>query len=644
MATDHINNNLTVIIRTVGERTTDLCHLLLKKQVAAENIHLVQETPFTAAVKKTYELALQENRKWTFVIDADLLPASGIIAAMVAYAETLKENVFEIEGQVNDKFLESPRRAGNHLYRTRHMTEALKHIPRPTGALRPESMVLNKMSKKGYPWLATNFLVGLHDYEQYYLDIYRKSFTQAGKHRERVNKLLPLWQQKAQTDRDFKVALAGFQHGLLSKKPLSIDLALNDYFKNELDKMGISEKKALPPELLQAEGYTISTAEYLQHKNKRKAKAVIYTAISGPYDQLLKHSYISKDYDYVCYTDQPVADPGPWEIRPLETTKPTDRLTANYYKLFPDQLFKAYDYSIWLDGNVDILGPALETRVKQLIEKDVFLAAGIDAERNCFHEAANLAFQQREDDPELIFKLINYLKEQIYPQASGFYKTNILVRKHHHPALKKMMQDWWLLLNNFSSLDYLSFPYVLAKNDLHVEKLFAEDIALSKDFLYKPQNAIIYPALSIDSGQGYNAKEVIFNRIALSESGLFKAEFELEEEKEVKSLRFYPFQDQQGKLKLHRVLIKSGSTAEAIAIDKRKLSTNGTVLPDGSVVFIKQEPYCEIPLHRNISRIEISGEINLNAADYQGIRVLSRELIKQLLQRMAWLNNRITGL
>jgi hypothetical protein len=221
---DFINNNVTVIIRTAGERTERLCHEFIINQIAEENVHIIRETPLTAAVRKSFEIGMRENRKWTFVVDADVLIRLGVIEELIDYVETVDVDVFNIEGKIIDKFLDSPREAGTFLYRTRLLKHAFNLIPDPYMAIRPNSHVRDAMNKHGFTFIKTNIFIGMHDFEQYYRDIYRKCFIQAKKHYKRVLKLLPQWEVKSKTDNDFKVALAGFNSGVKYNGDVSIDI------------------------------------------------------------------------------------------------------------------------------------------------------------------------------------------------------------------------------------------------------------------------------------------------------------------------------------------------------------------------------------------------------------------------------------
>ena len=45
-------------------------------------------------------------------------------------------------------------------------------------------------------------------------------------------------------------------------------------------------------------------------------KKVVYTCISGQYDILTDPVFINKEFDYVCFTDQPFYSEV-WQIRPI---------------------------------------------------------------------------------------------------------------------------------------------------------------------------------------------------------------------------------------------------------------------------------------------------------------------------------------
>jgi len=220
---EFIRSNVTAVIRSVGERTERLCRALLASQVPEGNIHRVCASPFTEALRRTFQVAVEAGRPWTFVVDADVLVRPGALRELLAQAVAAGDSLFEIEGRVLDKFLDSPREAGNHLYRTAFMPAALDLIPGPFEELRPETSVKGAMRARGYECRVLETVVGLHDFEQSYRDIYRKCFVQGKKHAGRVRTLVPLWEYLAADDADFTVALRAFNDGSSYAGSVAID-------------------------------------------------------------------------------------------------------------------------------------------------------------------------------------------------------------------------------------------------------------------------------------------------------------------------------------------------------------------------------------------------------------------------------------
>ena len=237
-----------VIIRAANERTETLCKKLITQQgVSDKNIWLIHESPFTAALKKSFEIGIEKGKKWTFCVDADVLLRPNAIEKIIELAEKQPRKVCQVQGYMMDKFFGGVRRGGVHLYRTEHLPKILEIISSEEQDIRPESHALRQMKKKGYPFKVVPYIVGTHDDEQYNFDIYRKAFVQAEKHLSRAELLIIHWKEMAQKDHDFKVALKGFSDSITNSEPVSINNKL-PLFKKMFEATGIPEKGQLNPE------------------------------------------------------------------------------------------------------------------------------------------------------------------------------------------------------------------------------------------------------------------------------------------------------------------------------------------------------------------------------------------------------------
>ncbi|HKR07041.1 MAG TPA: hypothetical protein VJY62_20555 [Bacteroidia bacterium] len=257
--------SICIVVRSAGERTTEGCVSLLKKIFPAKNIHLLQVVPFSKAVKEALEIGIKEKKEWLLCIDADVLVSEQGVHQLLERANEADFNVFRILGLVHDKFFSVYRAAGNHLYRIEFAQKAISMIPGEGTSLRPETEMNNRMSEEGYPWMRFDTIVGLHDYEQYYADIYRKCFLHAHKHQYLLADLENYWSKMVSSDPDFQVALWGAASGKDFTEKVFVDKRfLEKEAQNILSVKQFKEKEPLNEKT--------DLAEYVQNKLDLYAK------------------------------------------------------------------------------------------------------------------------------------------------------------------------------------------------------------------------------------------------------------------------------------------------------------------------------------------------------------------------------------
>lgn len=244
-------DDVTIVIRAAGERTEASCRAILEAQVAAENVIVIHEKPFRKAVEKNFILGIERNKKWTLAVDADVLLCHDAVVRMINNAARLDDNLYVYHGYVLDKLFATYRHGGPHLYRTDKLPQALEHIKRyDAKVIRPESDVYRAMAKSGYLVTVDKLILGIHDYEQYYSDLFRKSFFHAIKHDSTafLRRTLPLWVDQIKHDQDYRVALYGLSYGFMSHdEQVDVDI---DYFnkvtQQAFQNIPLEEKKILP--------------------------------------------------------------------------------------------------------------------------------------------------------------------------------------------------------------------------------------------------------------------------------------------------------------------------------------------------------------------------------------------------------------
>ncbi|HAC16931.1 MAG TPA: hypothetical protein DCE78_13450 [Bacteroidetes bacterium] len=240
---DLTSEKIVVVIRSAGERTLNACVELVLREVDPTLLHVVELVPFEEALRASYKIGIQSGAKWMMTLDADVLLRENAIRDFIAEAEKLPESFFHIEGLIFDKITGQYRKAGHRMYRVSKLDEALSMIPADGEVIRPEFTTISRMQQRGYKALESGTVFGIHDFEQYYEDVYRKCLVHSQKHKEWVPKLIDRWKTRATDDTDFIIALRALYDGLVLTTDVKIDKRVyHDAAKIALKDLGLSEK------------------------------------------------------------------------------------------------------------------------------------------------------------------------------------------------------------------------------------------------------------------------------------------------------------------------------------------------------------------------------------------------------------------
>lgn len=196
-------------------------------------------------------------------------------------------------------------------------------------------------------------------------------------------------------------------------------------------------------------------------------KNIIYTCITGGYDNLSQHTCINKNYDYVCFTDNldliDKGQLGEWKILPLQFNKLDNIRNARWHKTHPHKLFPSYKYSIWVDGNIDIRNKKVYDEIDKLIANRTIFAAPLHPLRNCAYVESIFVKNLKKDTSEKVDEEIGYLRKQKYPKNNGLYETGFMLRQHNEPICRQTMDAWWNMIQKYSYRDQLSINFVCWK-------------------------------------------------------------------------------------------------------------------------------------------------------------------------------------
>jgi len=207
--------------------------------------------------------------------------------------------------------------------------------------------------------------------------------------------------------------------------------------------------------------------DYLRKLINRNKKKVVYTAISGDYDELLKPAFINDDWDYICFTDNENMKSDFWHIHEMDNLKLDPVRKNRVYKILPHKYLSEYDYSLYIDGNFRIRGDIEEYILR--FSKGNPMICIVHPERDCIYEEAKVCVAQKKDSEDVIRNQIRKYNSENYPTNFGLIAGGILFRKHNNPNVIKVMNSWWREVKSQSRRDQLSFNYACWKNNFNYD-------------------------------------------------------------------------------------------------------------------------------------------------------------------------------
>lgn len=264
---------------------------------------------------------------------------------------------------------------------------------------------------------------------------------------------------------------------------LALELLINQYQCTYaiLSKEEINHRTKKPKLYVLNIGSAMASVQYWLHKKQqsgenrnsisfdRDRRGVVYTCLVGKNVTLYQPEYISVYLDYICFTDKKEkwgTKEGVWEYRKMEKREENESNSSMYYryKIKPQEVLAEYDYSIWVNAQMQIIG-----EVEQLYdiygEGSSFLAFPAYVQDNLY-EAVRTGLSTDDENIQLRRKLLHY-REAGFPEHFGMISTNMMYRNHQDETLNRVMDIWWQESEECQQLREFGFSYAAWKCGLN---------------------------------------------------------------------------------------------------------------------------------------------------------------------------------
>lgn len=200
-------------------------------------------------------------------------------------------------------------------------------------------------------------------------------------------------------------------------------------------------------------------------------KLAVYTCVFGNYDKITNPAFMSEYCDYYIVTDQEIPKKCKWnKIIPHNTPEGFEEwhpaIKNRYYKMHPHELFEEYDYSVYLDGNIQPMAD-LYPFLEKMIRENKNIALHKHPIFKCLYDSGEHLKKIELVDCELMDKQFELYNIEGFPHNYGFFECNVILRNHHEKKVIKVMDTWWDEYNKGVKRDQQSFTYALWKNGLN---------------------------------------------------------------------------------------------------------------------------------------------------------------------------------
>ena len=207
-------------------------------------------------------------------------------------------------------------------------------------------------------------------------------------------------------------------------------------------------------------------------------KVCIYTVVLNQYDFIFPPIIKDKNIEFILISDDVSKSVKGWKTIPVkESLKGMSAIMVNrYYKMKPHEFFSNYDLSIYIDGNIAIVGT-----LQEFIENFYYskFLIGLIKHPNVLNakEDINHCIKLKKiSDPKQIKKEYQSYINDGFLDTDVYTENNIIIRKHNDPSIIKAMELWWdCFQKSFSKRDQISLPYVRQKMNLKA-KIYNFDV------------------------------------------------------------------------------------------------------------------------------------------------------------------------
>ncbi len=200
-------------------------------------------------------------------------------------------------------------------------------------------------------------------------------------------------------------------------------------------------------------------------------KIAVYTTIFGRRRLIeFPDEFREDNIDYLCFTDNPNIKSNSYQIIYYKPYWDIKVFHNREIKILCHKILSAYDYSLYVDGDIRI-----RTKVSPLFDQylqNADMAIFKHLRRSCLYDELNVCLEKNKIPTSLITSAKNQLSEyrkEGFPPKYGLTCNRCILRRHSD-SLKPILEAWWkeyqIIGRDQLCLQYIQWKYKYSINSI----------------------------------------------------------------------------------------------------------------------------------------------------------------------------------
>ena len=210
-------------------------------------------------------------------------------------------------------------------------------------------------------------------------------------------------------------------------------------------------------------------------------KVAVYTCVIGEYDPIPVRRPNVKGVDFFVFSNVDLSGVTEWTAIPFSMPEYSAQLQNRFVKMHPGLMLPDYDFLIYVDGNVQVVGDVSSLISEVATDPEFFVGMYQHPFRDCIYSEGAACIRHSRDWFWKIARQLRRYGRLGYPVANGLYEAGVVVSRRSERT-EQLFRAWWREYLSGSSRDQLALPFAAWKLSIPIRNLGRSDFRYTHRF------------------------------------------------------------------------------------------------------------------------------------------------------------------